>query len=164
MNKPSVYVGTYAKYNNGSISGEWVDLTRFTNADDFYDYCRELHSDESDPEFMFQDYEHFPYGYITECYLNPAIFDILNELTPDEYADFCKYVSYFGKDVTVESFRDAYIGHYDSKEDFAHEIVEQAITKGLPDFFVQYFDYESLARDLFIDGYVFIDGIVYHAY
>ena len=30
-----LYCGTYAKYNEGSLKGEWVDLDNFSNADDF---------------------------------------------------------------------------------------------------------------------------------
>ena len=29
-NSPKVYVGTYAKYNNGDLSGEWVELDNFS--------------------------------------------------------------------------------------------------------------------------------------
>ena len=57
---PRLYVGTYAKYNNGSIDGKWLDLNDYSNAEEFYDACSELHSDEDDPEFMFQDFEGFP--------------------------------------------------------------------------------------------------------
>ena len=28
---PSAYVGTYAKYNDGSLAGLWIDLTTFYN-------------------------------------------------------------------------------------------------------------------------------------
>ena len=49
-----IYCGTYSKYNNGSIAGEWIDVTDMDKGD-FYDTCQELHSDEEDPEFMFQD-------------------------------------------------------------------------------------------------------------
>ncbi len=162
--KPSIYVGTYAKYNNGSLFGEWVDVTQFSNVDEFYDYCKVLHKDEADPEFMFQDYEGFPEGYVSECSLNPAIFDVLNELDHEEYEDFCSFVSHFGSDSTVEDFRDSYIGHYNSEEDFAYELMEQTTDKGVPDFFLRYFDYQAFARDLFLDGYVFVNGAVYHAY
>ena len=164
MNRPSIYVGTYAKYNNGSLFGEWVDLTKYSNIDEFYDYCRKLHNDEDDPELMFQDYENFPDGYITESYLNPAIFEVLEELDTNYYEDFCNFIAYFGKDATVEEFRDFYVGHYDSEEDFAYELVEQIATKDVPDFYLRYFDYKAYARDLFMDGYVFIDSIVYHSY
>ena len=162
--KPSIYVGTYANYNNGSIFGAWLDLTKFNGASEFYAHCRELHSDEADPELMFQDYENFPEGYVSECYLNPAIFEALAELSPSEYEAFCKYASHFGSDVTIESFQDAYIGHYDSEEDFAYELVAQTTAKDVPNFFVQYFDYKAYARDLFLSGYVFIDGVVYNGY
>jgi antirestriction protein len=33
---PSVYVGTYHKYNCGSIAGAWLDLTDFDSSEEFY--------------------------------------------------------------------------------------------------------------------------------
>ena len=36
MKKIEIYVGTYAKYNNGSIAGEWVTLQDYDNIDDLY--------------------------------------------------------------------------------------------------------------------------------
>ncbi|NCH73591.1 antirestriction protein ArdA [Cronobacter dublinensis] len=54
---PAVYVGTYHKYNCGSIYGQWFDLTDFDDEDEFQEACRALHANESDPEFMFQDWE-----------------------------------------------------------------------------------------------------------
>ena len=50
-----VYVGTYAKYNKGSLYGKWLDLSDYEDRDEFYEACRQLHKDESNPEFMFQD-------------------------------------------------------------------------------------------------------------
>ena len=32
---PAVYVGTYHKYNCGSIFGKWFDLTEFDGREDF---------------------------------------------------------------------------------------------------------------------------------
>lgn len=52
-----LYVGTYAKYNNGSIGGAWLDLDGFAGYDELVAACRQLHADESDPEFMVQDVE-----------------------------------------------------------------------------------------------------------
>ena len=57
---PSVYCGTYRKYNEGSIFGAWLDISKFSDYDEFIDVCRQLHADEEDPELMFQDYEGFP--------------------------------------------------------------------------------------------------------
>ena len=46
MTTPRIYVGTYAKYNNGSIQGEWLDLDDYTDKSDFIQACLELHDDE----------------------------------------------------------------------------------------------------------------------
>ena len=48
--EPRVYVGTYGKYNNGSIAGQWFDLSNYDSSEEFYEDIRELHSDEEDPE------------------------------------------------------------------------------------------------------------------
>lgn len=54
----SVYVGTWGKYNDGSIDGEWVDLSDFKTPEEFQEYCYgQLHADEEDAELMFQDVE-----------------------------------------------------------------------------------------------------------
>ena len=34
---PAVYCGTYGKYANGSIEGEWVNLTDFDTYEEFMD-------------------------------------------------------------------------------------------------------------------------------
>ena len=49
-----VYVGTYAKYNNGSIAGEWINITDMSQ-DEYQEAIQELHKDEDDPEYMIQD-------------------------------------------------------------------------------------------------------------
>ena len=64
---PSVYCGTWSKYNNGDLTGQWVDLTTFADYDEFHNYCCALHADEEDPELMFQDYENFNESYYDEC-------------------------------------------------------------------------------------------------
>ena len=84
LNQVRVYVGTYAKYNNGSIFGEWLTLGDYENAEEFYNACRELHADETDPEFMFQDWditEEFR-NFISECGINENLF-LLNDLDPE---------------------------------------------------------------------------------
>ena len=57
-----VYVGTYRKYNEGSIAGGWLDLADYAKYGDFLKACRDLHKSERDPEFMIQDSEGFPDG------------------------------------------------------------------------------------------------------
>ena len=57
--EPSVYVGTYGKYNDGSLCGLWIDLSCFNSYDDFINFCKAIHADEEDPELMAQDFEGF---------------------------------------------------------------------------------------------------------
>ena len=59
---PSVYVGTWAKYNAGSIKGAWIALRDYSNYNEFMQACYDLHSDERDPELMIQDTEDMPDG------------------------------------------------------------------------------------------------------
>ena len=58
---PAVFCCTYHKYNEGRslTGGMWLDLSSFSSYDDFMAACRWLHRDESDPEFMFLDYENY---------------------------------------------------------------------------------------------------------
>ena len=57
-----VYVGTYKKYNEGSIKGGWLDLADYDKYEDFLKACKRLHKGEHDPEFMIQDAENVPDG------------------------------------------------------------------------------------------------------
>ena len=61
-----IYVGTYGKYNAGSIKGEWLDLEDYANKQEFIDACYKLHADEHDPELMFQDWEDIPSSFIVD--------------------------------------------------------------------------------------------------
>ncbi|MCO5748756.1 antirestriction protein ArdA, partial [Citrobacter freundii] len=63
---PAVYVGTYHKYNCGSLTGKWFDLTDFDEKEDFLDACHALHANEHDPELMFQDWEGIPSQFASE--------------------------------------------------------------------------------------------------
>ena len=77
---PKIYVGTYAKYNDGSIDGKWITISDYNTYEEFVDACRELHSDEDDPEFMVQDYENFPEKWYHEAGLpTEEEFDKINE-------------------------------------------------------------------------------------
>jgi len=60
LSEARVYVGTYGKYNNGSLFGAWLDLSDYSDKEDFYEACRELHKDEEDAEYMFQDWVEKP--------------------------------------------------------------------------------------------------------
>ncbi|MFX1707185.1 antirestriction protein ArdA [Chitinophaga sp. CC14] len=166
----AIYVGTYAKYNNGSLFGKWLNLSDYASIEEFYEACAELHKDEHDPEYMFQDYEHIPENLVSECGLKKEFFEIRDaiiELSEDDQTAFYIWLDHESRDFSsgeiadlIQSFQDAYIGKYDSEEDYAREIIEDCYN--LPEFALQYFDYEKYANDLFCDGYWIHDGYVFY--
>jgi len=157
---PAVYVGTYGKYNSGSLRGVWLDLTTFADYDEFLAVCAYIHRDEADPEFMAQDFE----GFMSE-----REFELIREfaeLDDDEREAFEVYVAAFGSsrdDSTIfDNFREAYCGKWSNEEEYAEQLAEDCcMLEGAPEFLKSYFDYKAFARDLFIDDYYFDSGFVY---
>ena len=92
------YVGTYGKYNAGSIDGAWLDLDAYETYADFVKACKNLHKNENDPEFMIQDWEGLPDGFpaqewISEDEFNEIKLSEAREQTADlriiDYSDKC---------------------------------------------------------------------------
>lgn len=79
------YVGTYGKYNGGSLAGGWLDLSDYATYQDFLKACKELHKNESDPEFMIQDWESLPDGFPAEEWIGEQDFiDIKTAMQEEE--------------------------------------------------------------------------------
>ena len=155
---PALYCGTYGKYNSGNLNGMWVDLSTFDDYEDFINFCKAIHADEDDPELMFQDGENIPdslchesigeeefnnilkYCELCEEYDVFAVYDFLEWRTPEE----------------LDDMHDAYVGVYESEEDFAEELVNDCydLDKMMGNL-AGYFDYEKFARDLFMSDYYF---------
>lgn len=153
--EPSVYVGTYGKYNDGSLCGLWVDLSSFSDYDEFIDFCKAIHADEPDPELMAQDFECFPRQWYNEGFMSEEDFDHIQEYTElcDKYdVDAVDDYMEFADD--LDDFEEAYCGEWESEEDFARHIVEECydIEKTMGDL-SRYFDYEAFANDLFMWDY-----------
>lgn len=165
---PALYVGTYRKYNEGSLYGAWLDLTTFDDYDDFMQTCRYLHADEHDPELMYQDFQDFPESYYHEGWLDEKTFDAIREyaeLSEDEqdaYRAYCKYADA----PTIENFRDNYCGEYPSIKDYLEYNDEEVclfLNMEYDEFdrLRSYIDFEAIARELDIDGWLETDGYVF---
>ncbi len=149
---PSIYCGTYHKYNEGSLYGAWLDIAKFNDYYEFMDVCRQLHADEEDPELMFQDFECFPDELYSESCMDKDEFDkILEyaELDDDEKEAFDDYLE-LGHEFNIEEFRELNQGKWDSEEDFARNIIDECynIERMMGDL-ANYFDYSAFAEDLF---------------
>lgn len=155
---PALYCGTYGKYNSGSLCGMWVDLSTFDDYEDFINFCKAIHADEEYPELMYQDYENMPRSLYHESMGEEGF----NKIA--EYCELCDDYSVEAVDDFLEwdstddlgRMHDAYVGVYDSEEDFAEELVSDCYDlEKMMGNLADYFDYEKLARDLFMCDYYF---------
>ena len=153
--EPSLYVGTYGKYNEGSLRGLWIDLTSFSDYDEFIDFCKAIHADEYDPELMAQDYECFPRDFYHEGFISQEDFDNILE-----YSEMCEKYSkeavddYMELHDSLDNFEDAYCGEWNSEEDFAQHIIDECYDLDrIMGSLSGYFDYKRFADDLFMSDY-----------
>ena len=157
----SIYCGTYAKFNNGNLFGKWMNLSDYSDCNELFKALRELHNDEDDPEFQFQDYECSEFfinqNLIGESFLSDEIYKIAEKLDASNY-DFDvieAFTDCFGQtndiDELLEKISENYYGYYDSDEDFAENLLGEMgeIPQNLPSYI--YIDYVRTARDLMFD-------------
>lgn len=160
-----IYVGTYRKYNDGSLFGMWLDLENFTDAEEFFEVCRALHADEEDPEFMFQDYQGFPSSMYYESMCEDEVQDILDyvALDDDDKELLEEYQDAYDESADIhdiDKIKERYCGTWDSMEDYAEEFMNECYD--IPDYLTNYIDYSAFARDLEMDGcYISSNGFVF---
>lgn len=147
---PSIYVGTYAKYTAGSIGGKWFDLEDYADKDAFLEACRDFHSDEGDPELMFQTWENIPSNFITECSIKSEFWDYMISTVPEEVK--AAYMELFDE-WDEERCNERYQGEFRSPTELAEDYVESiGMLDGVNDTIQSYFDYEAFGRDMMFDG------------
>ena len=156
-----VYVSTYAKYNRGSIEGGWLDLDDYDDISDFISACRDLHSDESDPEFMIQDREGFP-DRLSSCeYVTQQMIDYA-KLDDIDREILAAYVDYSGDDAaTIDDAQNHWCGGYDSFSELVDERVDFLLGeyKGFPEAWI---DRDQIKFDLECEGgFHEYDGRIY---
>ena len=103
MTDPKIYVGTYAKYNAGDLSGAWLSLRDYSTYEELIEACLELHSDEAEPELMIQDSEDFPDGLDCMESLSREEFDDIKKALQEESAGVPAYsiIDYSDKAIAV---------------------------------------------------------------
>ena len=158
IESPALYCGTYGKYNSGSLRGMWVNLSTFNSYEDFVNFCKAIHADEDGPELMYQDFANMP-----ECLYHESMGEEgFNNLL--KYCELCDDYSVSAVDDFLKLYKpkyldmmqDSYMGVFDSKEDFAREMVNDCYDiEKMMGSLACYFDYEKFARDLFMCDYYF---------
>lgn len=142
-NNACVYVGTYHKYNCGSLDGAWVDLESFNDEDELMEFLYRLHADEAEPEFMVQDYMNFPRRFYSESMNENDFAELYEWLNLDEEErEMCKeYWSEIDEKASVEAIKDKLVYSGDSDEYF-DELADEALSDyNVPTFLQCCFDY-----------------------
>jgi antirestriction protein len=144
---PAVYVGTYAKYNAGSIKGAWLKLEDYADREDFLAACADLHKDESDPELMFYDFQCFPKAFYGESYIDAALWDWL-ALDEHDRELLAVYQDHIDESGTIDEAREAFCGNgYRTEADWAEEWLDTEGLEVVPRHLKGYIDYAAYARD-----------------
>lgn len=180
-----VYVGTYNKYNEGSLFGKWLDMSDYDSYEDFIAACKELHKDEDEPEFMFQDFDFDSKvqpvlnQLVSEQYVNPQAWDVF-ELDSEGLiyvlATWDNYDSDLSVKEALEKGRESYRGSYDSDpSDYVYDRLEELLmdlpgavnpnTRELNrtyQLILDLVDLDSAVRAFEYDNYTFTDGCVFY--
>jgi antirestriction protein len=157
LGSPSMYVETYGKYASGSIAGAWLNLEDYADEEDFLEACAELHKDEEDPEFMFQDFSGFPRALYQESGIHKDLWAWL-ELDEDEKELLEVYLEHINQHGTIKEAKEEFRGKYESSKDWAIEHWEESgLLNEIPAHLRGYIDYEQYAYDMGIDAVIFID-------
>ena len=149
---PSVWIGCLAAYNSGRLHGEWVEIP--TDPEELREEIKRVLDKSPEPmadEWAFMDYEYVP----DEFGENPDLDKLCDYVSlTQEYSVNAvgAFIHCFSLN-DLDNFSDAYIGCYDSFNEFANEQADIYLDDNYQghDFIKQYFDYESYARDLSYD-------------
>lgn len=166
----SVFVENGMDYRNGGMTGAWFELpmtddelveafakigVKYSDDDCVLNRDYVITDYENDVNYEVGDYE--PIGLLND------LADRLQQV--DDLVWLAAYMDETGEslDEAIDNYEDNSVFYGGmTLEEVAEEFVDE--TEDLSEFARRYFDYEALARDLRIDGYVEYDGGVLYVY
>lgn len=160
----NIYVASLTDYNNGMLHGVWIEVDD-KDADDIKAEVDAMlaasptakRTGDVAEEWAIHDYSGFPRDSIGEYTSFDDVVKLAVALEEHGEDAFGAFISAFGTDIdeAIEHFADVYQGEYKSEEDYAATLLEDAgMLSELPDWAINYFDYDAYARDLFINDMV----------
>ena len=152
---PKIYVACLAAYNSGFLHGNWIDATQ--DAQTIYDEISTILAKSPCPnaeEWAIHDFEDFGSVHIGESESINFIVEIAAFITEhgELGAELMNY--YHDIDTARDALEDCYQGEFDSELSFAQGLFDECYADSIPESISSYIDYDSFARDLFLDGYI----------
>ncbi|BBX63232.1 antirestriction protein ArdA [Mycobacterium saskatchewanense] len=156
---PTIYVASLADYNNGVVHGKWIDAAREdweiqADINDILDSSREPNAEE----WAIHDYEQFGSWRVREYDSIEMVSRIAKAIREHGYG-FSAWLSIFDRPPeNFDSFREDYLGHYDSVEDYVEQMADdlgyEAEIDKLPKHLRDYvrIDFAAIARDMELSG------------
>ena len=157
---PRIYVASLSDYNNGILHGAWIDAAQ--EVDELQAQVDEMlarsptgHAEE----FAIHDYEGFGHYSVDEYDSLEWVSRIARGIGEHGLA-FGAWVARCGRnEQALEGFEDAYLGNWESVQDYAENLVgdmgwQDLIDRHLPESLQPYvrFDSEAFTRDLELSG------------
>jgi antirestriction protein len=158
---PTIYVASLADYNNGVLHGAWIDAAREpediqADINDILDSSRQADAEE----WAIHDFEQFGRWRVDEYDSIEQVSRIARDIAEHGYAYSAWADVHDGEPASfdIDSFQEAYLGHYDSVTDYVDQMaddlgVSEEIAK-LPEHLQSYvrFDTAGVARDMQLSG------------
>jgi antirestriction protein len=153
-----------SSYNNGQAIGRFFDLEGKTK-DEFYEEMQEWLDELTEitgelcEEWILGDAEGVPSKYVGEYGISDEFFEI-SEVAAETGLDMKVINAGLACDIDLESIAYAFVGEYDSDEDFAFEMAEASGFEESNVWPNNCIDWERAARDLMYD-YSSSDGFYF---
>lgn len=136
-NTPKVYIADLAAYNEGSLVGEWLDLSEFGSGEEVMGKISELlkqwseEAGEEREEYSVHDMENFPKQMYSEGMGESSFQKVIDYWEAINGTDYPMevvedYASETGKDIVeaASEIKDNHYGTFSSLKDFAYEWVD----------------------------------------
>lgn len=162
LDTPSIWVGTWAAYNNGILHGAWIDCT--LGADHINDEINKILETcpEQGEEWSIFDASALPNFINNEYYHDTDKIAAWAEAL-EEHGEI---IASLAEELNIEDIEEVLEYHenhyYQSHRnflEFATELFDETVAHDVPAHVLNYIDYEAFARDLSYDFFeIWIDG------
>lgn len=156
---PALWVGCLAAYNAGTLHGAWIPASSDTA--EMYDAINAILATSPEPhaeEWEIMDTDNLPHG-LRDLDAVAAYMQTLEDLGqyPDPAGILAAWIDWRGSDdLNADHIQDAYLGQFDSVQDYAEQYADDAdLLRPLPEHLRYYFNFAAFARDLELSGDVY---------
>jgi antirestriction protein len=157
--EPRIYVACLAAYNNGYLSGAWIDANQ--DADSLNDEVKKILAKSPIPreeEFAIHDFEDFGSVQVEEYTGLETVSEIAAFIA--EHGELgAEVLGHVNGDLEEAQrvIEECYHGEHDSEEDFAYYWTHEVDCREVPEYLRHYIDYKAMAYDFFINDFFSIE-------